>query len=464
MTSLRGAGAYIRVRVTVVAATAALVATTVGSVLFVISLHRALEAGLVSTAREEVSAIHAQLDRGVRPGQVVITGGNDVVVQLVAADGHVLASDHPAATGRPLLAHQGVKHDLSVPGQDDRYSVVARRIRDHPSVSLVVVGRSTEQTVRAVHLTAVLLAVSVPVVVALLALIVWVSIGRALRPVESMRREADAITSAHLDQRLALPPGDDEIARLAVTLNEMLDRIDLSHRLQRQFVSDASHELRSPLAAIRQTAEVARAYPDRVTLAGLADDVLTDSQRLESLVTALLLLARLDDSPDAVGDDLVDVDDVVLEEVGRASRAPSSLPIDVSQVSGGQVRGNPVLLAQVVRNLVENAQRHAASRVSVSLRERDGLVELCVDDDGAGVPVAERNRVFDRFVRLDEARAREAGGAGLGLAIVRMIVERAHGSVELGSAPMGGARFVVRLPAEDDGDTPATVPLVPAQG
>ncbi len=447
MRSLREARSYIRFRVTLVAATAALVATTVGSVLFVLTLHRSMEAGLVSTARQEVAAIRAQLADGVSPQQVVITGRDDIVVQLVDGDGVVVASDHRATLGQPLLSQAGVARDLHVPGQRDHYTVVARRIAEDDQVRMVVVGRSTEQTDRARDTTALLLAFSVPVVVALLAAIVWISIGRALRPVEAMRREADAITSAHLDRRLALPPGDDEIPRLAVTLNEMLDRIDLSHRLQRQFVSDASHELRSPLAVIRQAAEVARSYPDRVAVGGLADDVLAESQRLESLVAALLLLARLDDADGPEADDLVDLDDLVLAEVARVGRSGARVPVDVSQVSGGQVLGSEILLAQVVRNLVGNAVRHATSQVWVRLAERDGWVEMFVDDDGAGVPAELREHVFERFVRLDEARAREAGGAGLGLAIARTIVELSGGTVELGSAPAGGARFSVRLPA-----------------
>jgi signal transduction histidine kinase len=445
--SLKNAGAYIRVRVTLVAVSVALLATTIGSVLFVLSLHRSLEAGLVSTAHEEISAIAAQLADGASPQQVVITGGDDVVVQLIAADGRVIASDHRAAMHRPLMTSPGAANDMAVPGQKDLYTAVARRVRDNGSVDLIVVGRSTEQTDRARNVTAALLVVAVPTVVAALGLIVWLSIGRALRPVEAMRREADSITSAHLHRRLRLPPGSDEIPRLAVTLNEMLDRIDQSHQVQRQFISDASHELRSPLSTIRQSAEVARSYPDRVSIESLADDVLAESDRLTSLVNALLLLARLDNTEPLTADEPVDVDDLVLTEVDRIRAGAGDIRFDVSQLSGGQVHGSPVLLRQVVQNLLDNAVRHAESQVSVSLHERVGWVELYVDDDGVGVPVDERTHVFERFVRLDQARAREAGGAGLGLAIVRKIVDASGGTVELGSAPLGGARFSVTLPA-----------------
>jgi signal transduction histidine kinase len=268
------------------------------------------------------------------------------------------------------------------------------------------------------------LAVAVPLVVLVLGLILWVSIGRALRPVEVMREEADTITAAQLRRRLAVPPGDDEIPRLALTLNEMLDRIDEGQRLQRQFVSDASHELRSPLTVIRQAAEVARAYPQRVEPGALADDVLAESERLEALVAALLLLARLEG--DAGTSEVVDLDDVVLREVARA-RTTCAKDIDEHEVGAGRTRGTSVLLAQAVRNLLDNACRHAAHRVTVRLGEQGDQVVLEVADDGPGIPPVDRARVFERFVRLDDARARDEGGSGLGLAIVRKIVDSSGG-------------------------------------
>jgi len=338
---------------------------------------------------------------------------------------------------------------MQIPGERDSFTVVVRRMRHDSRVAMIVVGRSTEQTDRAGTIAGALLAIAVPVVVALIAFIVWLSIGRALRPVESMRREADAITSSHLGSRLAVPPGDDEIPRLAETLNEMLDRIDESHHLQRQFVSNASHELRSPLSAIRQSAEIARAYPERVSMSTLAGDVLVESSRLEGLVNALLLLARLDDVAPERHTDPVDLDDLVILEVERLKSTRRGLPVDISRVSSGQVLGDTLLLAQVVRNLIENASRHAVSRVCITLQEAGGKVVLLVDDDGVGVPPADRTRIFERFVRLDEARARDDGGAGLGLAIVSKIVERAHGVVEVSSSPLGGARFSVVLPAAE---------------
>jgi signal transduction histidine kinase len=436
--------ASVRLRVTVVASVFVLLVTTVGSVVVVGMLSHSISHSLVDSARQDASAIHAQLRSGVTPAEAATTGRNDVVVQLLDAGGHVLASDRPERLKVPLRSDPGVTESTAVPGLHDTFTVVARSSAGTGEVTLIVVGRSTEQRDETRAEAAAILAVTVPLVALALALIVWVSVGRALRPVEVMRSETDSITTAHQHRRLAVPPGQDEIPRLARTLNEMLDRIDEGQRLQRQFVSDASHELRSPLAVIRQSAEVARMHPEQVGVASLADDVLAESARLEQLVTALLLLARLE-SGDEIGTDVVDIDDLVLTEVARA-RERWSIRIDPHEVGAGRTAGSVVLLGQVVRNLLDNACRHATSTVTVALGERDDFVELRIADDGSGIAPEDRDRVFERFLRLDEARARDEGGSGLGLAIVRKIVESLRGSVEVSESESGGALFVVRLP------------------
>jgi signal transduction histidine kinase len=434
----------VRLRVTLVASVFVLLVTAVGSVLIVAMLAHSISHSLVDSARQDAAAIHAQLRRGVPPAEAATTGRNDVVVQLLDDTGSVIASDRPERLKVPLLTRPGVTESAPVPGLDDTFTLVARSSAGTGDVALIVVGRSTEQRDETRAEAAGILAITVPLVVLALGWIVWLSVGRALRPVEVMRQEANAITATRLRGRLAVPDGEDEIPRLARTLNAMLDRIDEGQRLQRQFVSDASHELRSPLAVIRQAAEVARAHPDRLGTGALADDVLAEGERLEHLVGALLLLARLEgDEPGAA--DPVDLDDVVLTEVTRA-RDRWPVGFDAHAVGAGRTRGSAVLLGQVVRNLLDNAGRHAAAAVSVSLAEQDGAIVLVVEDDGSGIAVADRARVFDRFVRLDEARARDEGGSGLGLAIVRKIVDSHGGSVEVADAPSGGARFVVRLP------------------
>nr|WP_256415645.1 HAMP domain-containing sensor histidine kinase [Frigoribacterium sp. CFBP 13712] len=279
-----------------------------------------------------------------------------------------------------------------------------------------------------------------------MAVTTWLVVGRALRPVEAMRREVDAVTAAQLDRRVADPGGTDEVARLARTLNDMLARLESSAAAQRRFVGDASHELKTPLATIRQHAEVALLHPESIDGAALAGTVMTEEARLTGLVQGLLVLARADEGALGVTRRPVDLDDLVVTETARLRGATPGLAVDATGVGPARVDGDEGLLGQVVRNLLANAARHAETRVAVWLVERHGRAVLTVDDDGAGVPQADRERVFDRFVRLDEARTRDSGGSGLGLAIVREIARVHGGTVTVGESPLGGARFVVDLP------------------
>ncbi|MGV8877285.1 MAG: HAMP domain-containing sensor histidine kinase [Rhodoglobus sp.] len=274
-------------------------------------------------------------------------------------------------------------------------------------------------------------------------------VRRALAPVDQMRRQVDAVTGRNLDHRVDDQGSNDEIGRLARTMNAMLDRLDRSQQAQRQFISDASHELKSPLASLRQYAEVADVHPERFTAAELAEAILDEGGRLERLVQGMLVLARADEralTPDPVA---VDLDDPVLAEAARV-RATTALTVDVSAVSPARVMGDAGLLAQVARNLVDNATRHAEHGLRLSLSADEHEVVLLVDDDGGGIAVEDRERVFERFLRLDDARSREAGGSGLGLAIVREIVTAHGGTVRVDDSPSGGARFEVRMPAASD--------------
>jgi signal transduction histidine kinase len=232
----------------------------------------------------------------------------------------------------------------------------------------------------------------------------------------------------------------------------MLERLRGSAARQRQFVSDASHELRSPLAGMRAELEVALAHKEDADWPGTAGDVLEDLGRLQRLVDQLLVLARLDESAPVAADRSVDLDDLVLREARRA-RERDGLVVDIRGVSAGRVRGDPDRLRQVVRNLVDNAARHARSKVTLGLQAEAGSAVLTVADDGPGIPAAERERIFERFTRLDEARASDSGGYGLGLAITREIVAAHGGTVEAGDPPVG-ARLVVHLPLEDPAPQP----------
>jgi signal transduction histidine kinase len=235
----------------------------------------------------------------------------------------------------------------------------------------------------------------------------------------------------------------DEIDQLAVTMNRMLDRLERATDRQRQFVSDASHELRSPLASIRTQLEVAMAHPDRADWRAVAAGVLDEGTRMEALVADLLALARADEGAIAAREDRVDLGEIARSE---AADRPGPVTFEVRVVSTATVRGDAGALRRVVRNLLDNAGRHAATRVRVSVaRSAEGTM-LAVDDDGAGIRPEDRERVFERFTRLEEARTRDAGGTGLGLAVVREVVRAHRGTVRVADGELGGARFEVRLP------------------
>ena len=293
------------------------------------------------------------------------------------------------------------------------------------------------------------LLVGLPLVLLLVGGTTWVVASRALAPVERIRREVEQITGDRLDRRVPEPPSRDEIHRMAQTMNQMLERLEDSRDRQQQFVADASHELRSPLASIRQTAEVARAHPGALPEGELAETVLEESARMQRLVEQLLVLTRVDEGVVTRAHHDVDLDDLALAEARRVVR--SGLDVDTSGVGAGRLRGDQTSLAQVVRNLVDNAARHADEAIAVAVRAVGDGVELVVEDDGPGIPEEQRRRVFERFVRLDEARARDAGGSGLGLAIVQEIVAAHGGTVAVSSSGLGGARLVVRLPARASG-------------
>jgi signal transduction histidine kinase len=326
------------------------------------------------------------------------------------------------------------------------YQQAQREIRTTAGNITLVAQQSTAAVNSTVDSVTNVLLVLVPLMIALVALAAWYFTGRALKPVEAIRVEAESITGTTMHRRVPEPDTDDEVGRLARTMNAMLDRLENSAQKQRQFVSDASHELRSPLASIRTNLEVALHNPERVDWPEVAQRALAEDVRMEDTVSELLDLARLDEAEGPAALDTlpeVDLDELVLDDTVAQRR----VPVDTSRVSAGRVHGRREQLQRVVRNLVDNAARHADSTVAVGLVTDDDIVELTVDDDGPGIPPEDRRRVFERFTRLDDGRARDAGGLGLGLAMVKAITEHHGGTVVIEDAPIGGARLRVRLPA-----------------
>ncbi len=449
MAEARWSRASVRVRTTVAAVLVVAVVLFLGAVTLVALVRESLRDGLQTTAEQRAGALAAEIETSGLPDAGPIDDEDrdepdDLVWQVTDAGGTVVRASQPL--GRPLPADD--TDEVRLPGADHPYLVVTQDAGEDEAyvvavaVSLEVVSDSTAALVLP-------LLIGLPLVLLLVGGTTWMVATKALEPVERIRREVEQITSDRLDRRVPEPRSRDEIHRLARTMNQMLERLQDSRGRQQQFVSDASHELRSPLASIRQTAEVTRAHPGALPEGELADAVLEESARMQRLVDQLLLLTRADEGAITRSHHDVDLDDVALA-VARRVRRPG-LRLDASGIGPGRVRGDRVALTQVVQNLIDNAARHADDAIALAVRETEEGVELVVEDDGPGIPAEHRKRVFDRFVRLDEARVRDGGGSGLGLAIVQEIVTAHDGSVDVSSSALGGARFVVRLPTPGTG-------------
>jgi signal transduction histidine kinase len=427
----------VRLRTTLAATLVIALALAIGSVLLVRLMEDALVAGVAETAERDAEATASLLEAS---GATRLPEIDDALQQLYVDDTLVATSDD---ADRLTLPHVDRPTRALIDGAEHVLVTRATTIAgDEYDLRLAL---PLDDALRASATVSGILLAAVPVLLVVVALLTWLVVGRALRPVDTIRREVDAIGPAELDRRVAEPPTDDEVGRLARTMNRMLARLDGAARAQRRFVSDASHELRSPLASIRQHAEVARAHPDRLGDGELAEVVLAEGARLQDLVEQLLLLTRLDEGGFALARGPVDVDDLVLADARRL-RDAGAVAVDTAGVTAARLDGDERMLARLTRNLSDNAARHATSRIALGLLVDGDRVELTVDDDGSGIPESDRERVFERFVRLDEGRARDAGGSGLGLAIVAEIARAHGGSVRVTESPLGGARFVVELP------------------
>jgi signal transduction histidine kinase len=289
------------------------------------------------------------------------------------------------------------------------------------------------------------LVIALPIILILAAGATWLVVGWALRPVDRIRRAVTSITSAGLSRRVPEPGTSDEIEHLAKTMNDMLTRLDDSARRQQRFVADdASHELRSPLAAIRTTLEVGLAHPDQAPWPVIADRAVQQAERLEALIQQLLLLAKADERLLSIQQQPVDLGQLLCDI--RASIVPHRLALDLDLAPGVVTEGNPDHLARLFRNVIENALRFARTRVVVRAASAATTVQVEILDDGPGIPAAERDRIFDRFVRLDGSRERGSGTTGLGLAIAYEIATAHDGHITAADGKGEGARIVITLP------------------
>ncbi|MEM8619054.1 MAG: ATP-binding protein [Actinomycetota bacterium] len=384
------------------------------------------ESGDASMAIPTESAFNSRLVVVDQFGQTISDGDTDsTVIELV-----------PVGEPTTLVAGQVEAVDLG-----DDVAAVSSSVSIGAEQFTITAANPLQPVLDSLDSVRAALWVALPILIALVGGLTYYVSGRALRPVQAITSRVREIDDQRLAERVPEPAGSDEIHDLAVTMNGMLDRLETAQRRQRQLAADASHELRSPVAASRTQLEVALARPGDADWPTTARAVLDETEHLGDLIDDLLVLARIDAEEHPPRSD-VDLDDMVEQE----GRRPREVPIVVHVVEPVRVHGVPSQLTRAVRNLIDNAARHATTEVRIELRRAGDVAEIIVDDDGPGIAEADRERVFDRFVRLDEARDRERGGAGLGLAIVREVARGHRGSVEIGDAPLGGARCTLRLP------------------
>lgn len=432
---MRGRLRTVRVRLTVLAVLVVGLGLLAGAAVVVTLVRQTLTADAETQAwqraRDTAAAVEAGDPRPV-PGQAL--------VQVVDRAGRVVSAS-PQLLGRgPLLPGPGeTPVVLANPGIVEDHDYLAVGV---PAAGgAVFAAASLDPMAEGVDATTSALSVAVPVLLALIAGLTWLLVGRALRPVEAIRREVAEITATELDRRVPEPMAGDEVGRLARTMNAMLARLQDSRDRQARFVGDAAHELRSPVAGMLARLEVGLAHPGGADWARIARDVHREAGRLDVVTGELLDLSRMD-GPAEVRP--VDLDELVLDRI-EAIRARGKVDVRLTPFSAARLPGRADELRRVVDCLLDNAERHAVQTVTIGLSTEDGHVDLVVSDDGSGIPFVERERVFERFHRLDEARDRDSGGAGLGLAIVRETVTAHGGRAWVADTP-GGAEVHVRLP------------------
>jgi len=456
----------VRLDATVVATLVVTATLTVGAMVLVSMIRSELNQSVETTIVTRAQDL-AQLARtGSMPGLIPTSRG--VTAQVIDADDRVVASTGDIEGQGPITAIAAVPGEVVTitlttldQGDDDQdeggegdgegpYLTAIAGIDDSASARVIVAGSLAAVEEAAAALVPLLVG-GIPLLAIVVALTTWLLVGRTLRPVRAMTAEADRITVTDFGRRIPLPEPDDEIRRLGETLNQMLDRLQRSVVRQRRFVADASHELKSPVASLLTMSEVAFQNPERITMNRFTADVGIEARRLSLLVDDLLTLARSDEGAFTLEPVPFDLADLVNEET--AHLAATGIEVNLDRATSSPVVADRRRLAQVVRNLVGNAARHGRKRIWIEIGHVEGALELLVADDGPGIAKTDRERVFERFVRLDDSRGRAEGGTGLGLAVAHAIVQAHRGTIEIIDDPRyPGAVVRIRLPDLLPGD------------
>ncbi len=433
-----------------------------GVVLFVLyhSLTSSADAATSSRATEIADSAATDGVGGIDPALLVHTDTIDLV-QILDPAGRVVAASSGDQQSRgivgPVAADQRQTVVDAAYGDDEpEYRVTVQGVATPDDETVTVVVGAAEGPIHATVWTVfAVLCVVFPIIVAASVVATHYLVGRALRPVESIRAEVAAISRSGRAQHIPVPATEDEIATLATTMNEMLDRLAFAREQQVRFVGDSSHELRSPLVTILGLLELARRTGEPIDYATVSTLLLPEAHRLRDLIDDMLLLARADEfgmTPELAD---IDLDDLVNDEITRLDLT-TDLTVTAT-VLPVRLRGDRGQISRVLRNLSDNAARHARTSVDVSMAICGATAEVSVADDGPGIPEPDRARIFERFVRLDPTRTRSVGGVGLGLSIVGEIVRAHHGTVGVTETPGGGATITVSLPLPET-DQPVESP------
>ncbi len=449
----------VRARVTAVAGVALTAAVALGLVVMYLvqvgSAQRTTEDQLRTYAAQIEQSVRSAQQRGwPRPLPAFPLDANAQAQVLAAGSTKVLASTRALEGLGALYALREsgpspVRGTAAGPALQGEVRVVGTRAVVGGHAVSIITWTSTDALNQVNETFSRLLLIGVPGLLLLACATIWLVVGGALRPVERIRRTVTDISAADLSRRVPEPAGRDEVGELARTMNGMLARLEGSAARQRRFVADASHELRSPLAAVRTALEVGLAHPDRAPWPQIAERAVRQSTRLETLLQDLLLLARADDGHLAHRRDIVPVTALVRD--ARAAMPEPRVPVELRGAAGPaegcRVLGDSQQLERMVRNVLDNAVRYARHRVDLLIDgSAPGTVGIVVADDGPGIAVEDRGRVFDRFVRLDASRERGSGTSGLGLAIAKEVADAHGGSITIGDAPAGGALVRIDLP------------------
>ncbi|MFE5836119.1 ATP-binding protein [Arthrobacter sp. NPDC056493] len=440
----------VRKRATATAVVVVAAGLLVGGLILLVLLQTSLVAAAEAAARGEAEEVAGQVSaHGVDEGRRFIESAahSGQYVQILDPQGSVLASSVPAVAATSLTglrpeAGQTLTQDVpGLPsiGDDDEFLIVALGVRDKGVLHTVAVAATIQVEADTLATVAWFALGAMPLLLVLVGAAVWTLVGRSLCQVDTIRGQVAMISARRLDGRVEVPPTADEIQALAQTMNQMLDRLEAADVEQRRFISDASHELRSPLTTLSAGLEIAAADPTGRTWEEMKPVLAGETARMRYLVEDLLTLAKTNDGALHLKMTDVDLDDVLHDEITRL-RSTSRHRIE-ARLEPARVTGDAHRLAQVIRNVLDNADRHAESRITVQVQSSEVQATISIDNDGPPVPVLDRKRIFERFVRLDESRSRERGGTGLGLAIAAALMAAHHGSIGASVAPDGGCRF-----------------------